>query len=43
MANAFNYRFAAEEEASFSLVDRAASANKKSTSYRTAQKVFYKP
>eukprot|EP00833_Pecoramyces_ruminatium_P004010 jgi/Orpsp1_1/1178042/evm.model.c7180000063826.2 len=38
MANAFNYRFAAEEEASFSLVDRAASSNKKATGYRTAQK-----
>ncbi|OUM68706.1 hypothetical protein PIROE2DRAFT_53147 [Piromyces sp. E2] len=38
LSNAFNYRFAAEEEASFSLVDRAASSSKKTSNYRTAQK-----
>jgi len=38
LSNAFNYRFAAEEEASFSLVDRAASSSKKSSNYRTTQK-----
>jgi translation initiation factor 3 subunit D len=38
LSNAFNYRFAAEEEASFSLVDRAASSSKKTTGHRTVQK-----
>jgi len=38
LSNAFNYRFAAEEEASFSLVDRASSSSKKTSNYRTAQK-----